>query len=258
MCESGDCLVFTPPDFTTAKPVRLYSNPACPFSQRVRLALHTKQADFSQYFVHLIKKPLWFVQLNPHGTTPTLEHKGQIIPDSKIAMEYVDECFQADHRILHADPMERAQQKIFVEEFGSQFIPYFFKVLKAGDPDGSGAKGIKNYLSFFNDFLAKRDTPLITPGDLPGYPEYAIYPFLERLEALGTVFSKDLSVWVQDKASQDLPALFEFISTMQKDASVQATAQSTEQHVSHFRGFKEGNPLYSPGTEIPIYAAQPK
>ena len=257
MTESGDFLVFTPPDLTLAKSVRLYSNPICPFSQRVRLSLRDKQVDFSQFFVHLIRKPEWFLQLNPHGTTPTLEHKGQIIPDSKICMEYVDECFPSDRRLLSPDPMERAQQKIFVEEFGGQFLPHFFKILKAGDPDQSGFTGIKNYLAYFNEFLNKREMPLIS-GELPGFPDFAVYPFFERLEGLGTVFSKDLSVWLQDSAPQSVPLFFEFISAMQKQAPVQATALTSEQHAAHYKSFKEGCPKYSVDSTTPIYAAPPR
>lgn len=257
MTDTGDFLVFLPPDLTSAKPIRLYSNPVCPFSQRVRLSLRAKQVDFSQYFIHLVRKPEWFLQLNPHGTTPTLEHKGQIIPDSKIGMEYVDECFESDRRLLSIDPMERAQQKIFVEEFGSQFLPHFFKILKAGDPDGSGFLGVRNYLVYFNEFLNKRDMPLVS-GEEPGFPDYAIYPFFERLEGLAIVFSKDLSVWLQDQARDKIPLFFEFITAMQKDPPVQATAQTSEQHVSHYKSFKQGAPKYCADSTTPLYAAPPK
>ena len=150
-----------------------------------------------------------------------------------------------------------AQQKIFVEEFGSQFLPHFFKILKAGDPDGSGFLGVRNYLVYFNEFLNKRDMPLVS-GEEPGFPDYAIYPFFERLEGLAIVFSKDLSVWLQDQARDKIPLFFEFITAMQKDPPVQATAQTSEQHVSHYKSFKQGAPKYCADSTTPLYAAPPK
>lgn len=62
-------------------------------------------------------KPEWFLKKNPLGLVPTLEtSSGQVIYESPITCDYLDEVY-TDKKLLPADPFQKAQQKMMLENF---------------------------------------------------------------------------------------------------------------------------------------------
>ena len=64
--------------------------------------------------VHLKKKPDWFVERNPSGLVPTLEFNDEIVYESAICDEYLDEKYP-DNKLLPEDPYEKARAKILMD-----------------------------------------------------------------------------------------------------------------------------------------------
>ena len=71
--------------------IELFSYEACPFAQRTRMMLIEKQADFSLTEVNLKNKPDWWKKLSPTGKVPLIRHKNNIIYESRIINEYLEE-----------------------------------------------------------------------------------------------------------------------------------------------------------------------
>jgi glutathione S-transferase len=72
----------------------LYNAPPSTCSQRVRFVLNAKGLPFDEKKLDLLAgdqlKPD-YLKLNPNGVVPTLDHDGNIVIDSSVIIEYLDE-----------------------------------------------------------------------------------------------------------------------------------------------------------------------
>ncbi|CAB1312667.1 unnamed protein product [Coregonus sp. 'balchen'] len=102
--------------------IRLYSMRFCPFAHRTRLVLHAKGIKHDTVNINLKDKPEWFLKKNPLGLVPTLEtSSGQVIYESPITCDYLDEVY-TDKKLLPADPFQKAQQKMMLENFSKDLV----------------------------------------------------------------------------------------------------------------------------------------
>ena len=67
--------------------------------------------------INLKNKPEWYFDINPRGKVPSLERNGDIIYESDITSNYVDEVFPGK-RLTTADPLKRAHELIVLGYFG--------------------------------------------------------------------------------------------------------------------------------------------
>ena len=122
---------------------KLYNAPQSTCSQRVRFVLNTKQLPYDDVRLNLQAgdqlKPD-YLKLNPNGVVPTLDHDGQIVIDSTVITEYLDEVVP-QHSFTPEDPVERAHMRAlmhFIDEmpaaavrfptFNLAFLPGFQKM----------------------------------------------------------------------------------------------------------------------------------
>src|SRR3954451_20704018 len=91
----------------------LYNAPQSTCSQRVRFVLNAKQLPFEEIKLDLLAgdqlKPD-YLALNPNGVVPTLEHDGQIVIDSSVIIEYLDEVVPQAN-FTPRDPVKRAAMR---------------------------------------------------------------------------------------------------------------------------------------------------
>lgn len=73
--------------------IQLYSFAACPYAQRVHIALLEKQLDFELIEIDLFNRPEWFAAISPYGKVPVLRHAGVTVHESTIINQYLDEAF---------------------------------------------------------------------------------------------------------------------------------------------------------------------
>jgi glutathione S-transferase len=121
----------------------LYNAPQSTCSQRVRFVLNAKKLPFAEVKLNLLEgdqlKPD-YLELNPNGVVPTLDHDGAIVTDSTVITEYLDEVFPADsftpenavararmRALMHfADEMPAASVR--VPTYNLAFLPRFQKM----------------------------------------------------------------------------------------------------------------------------------
>ena len=118
----------------------LYNAPPSTCSQRVRFTLHAKSLPFDEIKLDLLAgdqlKPE-YLKLNPNGVVPTLDHDGDIVIDSSVIIEYLDEV-EPDVSFTPEDAVERAKMRSlmrFIDEmpaaavrvptFNLAFLPRF-------------------------------------------------------------------------------------------------------------------------------------
>jgi glutathione S-transferase len=124
---------------------KLYNAPQSTCSQRVRFVFNSKKLPFDEVKLNLLAgdqlKPD-YLKLNPNGVVPTLDHDGQIVIDSTVITEYLDEVSPAAS-FTPEDPVKRARMRYlmhFIDEmpaaavrvptFNLAFLPNFQKMTR--------------------------------------------------------------------------------------------------------------------------------
>ena len=76
--------------------LKLFNFPQSTCSQKVRLVLWEKGIEFTDQAINSKKQEhlsSWYLNLNPHGVVPTLQHEKAVIIDSSVIIEYLDEVY---------------------------------------------------------------------------------------------------------------------------------------------------------------------
>lgn len=107
--------------------MKLYNYFRSSASYRVRIALHYKNVQFEYKPVHLVKdggqqyQPE-FLQLNPMGHVPALEHNGFVLAESMAILQYLDDIV-AENRLFPTSPQARARVLQICELINSGIQP---------------------------------------------------------------------------------------------------------------------------------------
>ncbi len=99
--------------------LKLYNFPQSTCSQKVRLALWEKGLAFNDRPVDSKKQEHlsdWYLKLNPNGVVPTLMHNEDVIVDSSVILEYLDEVFP-ENSLTPSDPVKRAHMRKWMRYF---------------------------------------------------------------------------------------------------------------------------------------------
>jgi glutathione S-transferase len=122
---------------------KLYNAPQSTCSQRVRFVFNGKKIPFDEVKLNLLEgdqlKPD-YLKLNPNGVVPTLDHNGDIVIDSTVITEYLDEV-APQASFTPESPVARARMRAlmhFIDEmpaaavrvptFNLAFLPSFQKM----------------------------------------------------------------------------------------------------------------------------------
>ena len=97
----------------------LYNFPQSTCSQKVRLSLWEKGLEFEDHIVdHKTREHLQppYLKLNPNGVVPTLVHDGDVIIDSSVICEYLEEIYP-ETSLSMDDPVGRAHMRKWLRYF---------------------------------------------------------------------------------------------------------------------------------------------
>ena len=119
----------------------LYNAPQSTCSQRVRFVLNAKDLPFDEVKLDLLAGDQLepdYLAMNPNGVVPTLVHDGDVVIDSSVIIEYLDEIEPEPVSFTPEDPVERARMRAlmhFIDEmpaaavrvptFNLAFLPRF-------------------------------------------------------------------------------------------------------------------------------------
>lgn len=93
--------------------LHLVSHEICPFVQRAVIALLEKNAPFERTNINLANPPEWFREISPLGKVPLLQVDGEVIFESAVICEYLDETIEP--RLHPADALTRAKHRAWIE-----------------------------------------------------------------------------------------------------------------------------------------------
>ncbi len=112
----------------------LISFKLCPFVQRSVIVLKEKNIDFDITYIDLKNPPDWFKQISPLGKVPVLKVDDEVLFESAVIMEYLDEVNPPS---LHpTDPLLKAKNRAWIE-FASTVIMAQFNMLMAKEKEAS-------------------------------------------------------------------------------------------------------------------------
>ena len=89
--------------------LELISFKLCPFVQRAVIVLKHKNIDFDITYIDLNDQPDWFKAISPLGQVPLLKVGGEVLFESTVIQEYVDEVTPPS--IQPADPLVKAKNR---------------------------------------------------------------------------------------------------------------------------------------------------
>ncbi|CAD5207718.1 unnamed protein product [Bursaphelenchus xylophilus] len=78
---------------------------------RVRIALELKKVKYQQVHIHLFKEEQnnkKYLDLNPAGFVPLFVHDGHVIPESLAILEYLDEVYPQEPKLIYGDAAHKA------------------------------------------------------------------------------------------------------------------------------------------------------
>ncbi len=115
-------MIMTPP------PLELVSHHLCPFVQRAVILLQEKEIPHQLTYIDLDNKPDWFVQISPLGKVPLLKVGSEVLFESAVICEYLDEVTPGS---LHpTDPLEKAKHRAWIE-FASSTLMVMYALINA-------------------------------------------------------------------------------------------------------------------------------
>jgi glutathione S-transferase len=112
--------------------IKLYDFPQSPYCQKVRLVLAEKDLSYETIFVDLTKneqRAPEFLRLNPYGRLPVLIDDDEILYDSTVINEYLDDEYPHPP-LMPTQSGERARVRMF-EDFADNSFTAQAGVLKA-------------------------------------------------------------------------------------------------------------------------------
>jgi len=162
--------------------ITVYNMRFCPFAERTILVLLAKGVPFDVININLTKKPEWFLE-QTLGTVPVVLHKDNIILESDITSDYIDELYP-ESKQTSSDPIQKAMDRVLVTKY-AKMVGSFYKTLFATEADvrASHFKDVCAGMEKMNAELQRRGTPFFG-GSKPGMVDWMVWPWYERFACL--------------------------------------------------------------------------
>ncbi|RUS91994.1 hypothetical protein EGW08_000207 [Elysia chlorotica] len=228
--------------FPPTKPgvLRIYSMRFCPFAQRTRLVLAHKNIPCEVVNVDLVKKPDWFLALNPLGQVPVLQIDDKIIPESTATCDWLDDVYP-ENRLQPVDPYLKVWDRV-LHEYISKLIGPLYGAMRATDASEIEMKAaeIKKHLQFYEEKLKGRGDGPFFGGSKPSGFDFLMWPFYERLPALTILKDNPVLEIEADK----IPTLTAWDKAMRQLPAVKNTMFNALSHVNWYKSVGKGTPDY--------------
>ena len=112
--------------------LHLISFKTCPFVQRAVITLKHKHIDFDITYIDLAEPPAWFLEISPLGKVPVLKVDDEILFESAVINEYLDEITGGD--LQPEDPLARAKNRAWIE-FASNMLGNLYMMKMSKDEE---------------------------------------------------------------------------------------------------------------------------
>lgn len=205
--------------------LKLYHHGSSACAAKVRFALAEKQLKWDSVYIDILAGEQFapeYQAVNPKAVVPALEHDGEIITESTIICEYLEDAFPG-HPVYPAEPLQRARVREWTKAVDEELHPAcsaityvvshrhtilrngvgsFDEFLEAGGSEGKAARTLKwqwiqegikapgaaDKIRLYMSYLDKMEKALQASDWLVGndfsMADIAMAPYLNRLAAL--------------------------------------------------------------------------
>ncbi len=114
--------------------VALYHADLSPCAHKVRLVLEERQIEFESKKIDLIARENLqpeYLAINPKGVVPSLVHGDNIVTESTVINEYLEEVFE-QNPLMPSDPMGKARVRLWTKWVDEQLHPNSMPVIFGG------------------------------------------------------------------------------------------------------------------------------
>ncbi len=189
-----------------------------------------KGIPFEVTEIDLKDKPDWFLEISPYGKVPVVKHDDQLIYESAIINEYLDEVFP-DTPMLGGTPAERAEMRIWIDFCNNRIQPGFVQIARSeADQFAEKVAAVEASFDMLEEYLENtgRPNPYFT-GDRLTLVDASYAPAFERFDVL------------KDLRGYEIPAKYKRIrqwaSALAEHPSVKAHAISKESLLANYSGW---------------------
>jgi len=224
-----------------AESLRIYNMKYCPYAERALLSLVHKNVKFDIVNIHLKDKPDWYIKMSrPSGAkVPLLQRAdGQTLGESLVTMQYIDETYPGPE-LLTKDPWQKAQNRVTIEDFSAVIsaLYKFYNPILTDKEKGEILEKVKPGYATLEKDLISRGSKFFNGGQ-PGFVDFAIWPWFERLP----VFKDVASVELINKENH--PTLICWIESMKAHPTVQKVMVPEPEMLEFMRGIVSGNYVF--------------
>ncbi len=135
--------------------LELVSFNLCPFVQRSVITLNYKKIPYTITYIDLDNPPAWFLQISPLGKVPLLKTEGEVLFESAVINEYLDEMSPPS---LHPESaLQKAKNRAWIE-FASTLIvsQYLFWTAKTAEEAQPHQQDIFNKFAILEQVLTAK------------------------------------------------------------------------------------------------------
>lgn len=172
----------------------------CPFVQRAIITMNYKNIPYEVEYIDLNNKPDWFLKISPLGKVPVLRDNDEILFESNVINEYLDEISTGS--LVGSTPIEKARDRGIIELSSEAIMNlYYASIAKDIDEMKSAIRKLETNLKF----VLKNFIGPFYKGDELSLVDTSVIPVLYRLQMLKKVMSglaldkndeKKLLIWM--------------------------------------------------------------
>jgi glutathione S-transferase len=157
--------------------LELISFTLCPFVQRAVIVLKKKNVDFDITYIDLSNPPEWFKSISPLGQVPVLKVGDEVLFESSVIQEYVDEVTPPS--LQPKDALIKAKNRAWISFGGDILFAMHAMVTSKEEPVVNEKKAI--VLQKLDQLEAVHSGQAYFNGELFNMIDAAYTPMLMRL-----------------------------------------------------------------------------
>lgn len=217
--------------------IELYSTLACPYCRRTLLVLAEKNIDYTLTEFDLTQKPDWLVKISPYGKVPGLKRGRDLIWESAIINEYLEELYPSP-ALLPQDPAQRAWVRFWIDYCNVKFAATTYKLTVAQTSEQiqiHSAELRKQLLFIETKALAHGQGGPYWLGQEFSLADVGFYPFVERF----CVIERHHGFRIPDECTK----FRAWLEAMRARPSVQATKVADEIYFKIYAKYAPQKPV---------------